>query len=217
MMDIFSLPHTTIVDKFIPKKAFDSYSTSNQKKLFTDKILRITWSYKLSPATVNLEAKDIKEIQIFKVELKIKEDIKTLLDIIDKAIPYSIIFIVEYGKHIYLSASVKHPHPLNEDNAVVDWTFRSDWFTPGTNKYKLNLKKSLDAVFQDFCTQLSEINHLSNKSFTSLIEQSKSIDSMKKEVLSLKTAIAKCRQFNQKVELNIKLKSAESKLKKMLY
>jgi hypothetical protein len=52
---------------------------------------------------VNLEAKDINEIQVFRIELKAKEDIKTVLDIIDKSIPYNIIFVVQFESSVYIS------------------------------------------------------------------------------------------------------------------
>ena len=63
-MEVFSLPNAAKVQRVIPKNAFDAYTNAKQKKLFTDLIARITWLYKLSPDTVNLEAKEIKEIQI---------------------------------------------------------------------------------------------------------------------------------------------------------
>lgn len=127
-MELFNLPHTAKVNRVIPKNAFDAYTNSKQKKLFTDLILRITWQQKLSPDTVNLEAKEILEIQIFKIELKVREEIQSLLDIINKAIPYNIIFIVEESDAIYLSTSTKHPHPVNADNSVIDWTLEHHGF-----------------------------------------------------------------------------------------
>jgi hypothetical protein len=89
-MELFKLPHTAKVNRVIPKNAFDSYTTAKQKKQFTYLIARITWTHKLSKDTVNLEGKDIKEIQVFRIELKVKEEIQTVLDIIDKSIPYNI-------------------------------------------------------------------------------------------------------------------------------
>ncbi len=92
-MEIFDLPDKVKVNKVVPKNAFDSFINSKQKQLFTDLIKRITWEYKLSEATTNLPAKEIKEIQVFYVELKEKQEVKGILDIIDKAIPYPIIFL----------------------------------------------------------------------------------------------------------------------------
>ena len=212
-MEVFKLPASTIVNKVVPKNLFDPYTTTKQKKLFTDLIQRITWTHKLAHETVNLEAKEIKEIQLLKVELKSLERVDTLLAIIDKAVPYNIIFIVCYQENMYLSTSVKHPHPVNADNSVVDWSFKTDWFIREDNKYTLVLKKSLDAVYLDFCIQLSVRPDLLKKSLHELVEQSKSIDALTKEISHLKAAIASCKQFNQKVELNTRLSEVKLQLK----
>lgn len=211
-MDIFNLPYTTIVNKVIPKNKFDDYATVKQKKLFTDLVQRITWTHKLSTETTNLPGKDIKEIQIFKIELKTQESADSILLAIDKAIPYPIIFVVVFDQQMYISISAKHPHPVNEDNAVIDWTFRTNWFTSNDNNYALVLKKSLDAVYLDFCIKLSCITQLRIPALQKLVEQSKLIDNLTKEISRLKAAIANCKQFNQKVKLNIELTNLENQL-----
>ena len=121
---MFNLPQSAGVDKVIPKNAFDTYTNTKQKKVFAEKILRIKWLYKLSFDTVNLQGKELEEIQVFDIELKEKFDIKDLLLIIDKAIPYPIIFIIRFENLIRLSTSPKHINPNKEDTAVIDYTFK---------------------------------------------------------------------------------------------
>ena len=86
-MDFFDLPKRTKVGRVIPKNHFDTYTNSKQKKQFTDYILRITWTNKLSSEIINLDFKEIREIEVFKVELKEKIDIPGILEIINKTIP----------------------------------------------------------------------------------------------------------------------------------
>ena len=95
-MSFFNLPKQTQVNKSIPKKTFDSYINSKQKKLFIDIIDKIKWTNKLSTETINLEGKEISEIQVFEIILRRKEDIEKLLEIIDKSIPYHIIFVLTF-------------------------------------------------------------------------------------------------------------------------
>ncbi|GAB3660261.1 hypothetical protein GCM10028791_34110 [Echinicola sediminis] len=216
-MDLFNLPRQTVINRVVPKNAFDKYTNTKQKALFSSLILRITWTNKLSEETSNLKGQEISEIQVFKVELKEGGDPKSLLDIIDKSIPYHIIFVVSHRGNVFLSTSKKHPHPTNEDNSVIDWTFKSDWFTANENQFSLNLKKSIDAVYQDFCNQLSGNFKATQKSISELIDMNKNVDKLNKEIASLKSAIAKCKQFNQKVELNMKLKEVEAKWEQLSY
>lgn len=149
---------------------------------------------------------------VFRIELKVKQDIQQVLDIIDKSIPYNIIFVIEYDGIIYLSTSAKHPHPVNEDNAVIDWTFKTNWFLPSENKYILQLKKNIDAVYHDFCIQLSGKSTLVNMPLQDLIAYNKKVNVLEKEIAKLKSGIANCKQFNNKVEMNLMLKEIEKKL-----
>ncbi|WP_209403649.1 DUF4391 domain-containing protein [Pseudozobellia sp. WGM2] len=211
-MGYFNLPISTQVNKIVPKNAFDSYTTAKQKKLFVDKVGRITWVNKLSRKTTNLETKEIQEIQIFEIELKSKSNIKVVLDTIDKSIPYPIIFLMRFNSEAYLSSSTKHPNPLNEDNSVIDWTFKTNWFNPEKKKFCLNLKKNLDYVFKDFCVQLSGKPDLRKKSLKKIVEYEKQIDTVEKEILRLKAALSKMKQFNKKVELNTELNIKKQEL-----
>ena len=214
-MDFFNLPLSARVGRVIPKNAFDEYTNTKQKKLFIDCIQRITWTHKLSADTVNLDAKDIQEIQVFKIELKQKSDILKISEIINKSIPYHIVFWIEYNREAYISTASKHPHPTNDDIAVIDWTFTSDWFNKDDNSYAFNLKESLDAVFKDLCVQLTGRKDMSNQSLSNILKNQKEEDRLIKTRNKLKSEILKCKQFNQKVELNLKLKSIEWELEKM--
>ncbi|WP_258104676.1 DUF4391 domain-containing protein [Marinoscillum sp. MHG1-6] len=214
-MDFFNLPSRTKVGRVVPKNAFDEYTNTKQKKQFTDGIQRITWTHKLSSESVNLEAKDIKEIQVFKVELKEQTDILKILEIINKAIPYHIVFWVEFKEQAYISTAAKHPHPTNEDISVIDWIFTSDWFQKEDNRYIFNLKGSLDAVFKDLCVQLTGKPELGKESLRSILKNQQEIDRLKKEISKLESAISKSKQFNEKVDLNLKLKTAQKELKKI--
>ena len=214
-MDFFNLPVRTKVGRVVPKNAFDEYTNTKQKKLFTDCIQRISWTHKLSADTVNLDAKDIQEIQVFKVELKQKSDILKILVIINKSIPYHIVFWVEHEQEAYISTASKHPHPTNDDVAVIDWTFTSDWFNKDDNSYAFNLKGSLDAVFKDLCVQLTGKPELGKQSLGSILKNQQEVDRLKKEISKLKSAISRSKQFNEKVRLNQKHILLKNQLNKL--
>lgn len=208
-MAIFNLPYQTEVNKVVPKNAFDGYINTAQKRQFIDLISRIYWTNKLSPDSINLPAGEIKEIQVFEITLKSEGNIKSILDIIDKAIPYPIIFTVYLDASFYVSASAKHPNPLNENNTVIDWNFKSEWLKVDENPFFLNLKKNLDFVFTDVCQQIAGLDLSGNVTVLQLVESNKQIVKLRKEIERLKSAITKAKQFNQKVELNQRLKEAE--------
>ena len=206
-MTYFELPKSTIVNRFIPKNAFDDYTKSSQKKKFTDFIDKITWLNKLSKETINLDGNDVREIQIFEIKLKTKEKIQPLLNIIDKSIPYHIIFILSFGEETYLSTSKKHNHINNENIAVIDWNFISDWQLSTKKKVKLNLRESIDFIYTDFCSQISGFQ---SKNIREIIENDSSKTKFKKQIEELELMIKKEKQFNQKVQMNEKLKALKN-------
>ena len=211
-MKVFDLPYSTEVNKVVPKNAFETYSSPKQKKQFTELVQKITWLNKLSVDTTNLNSIEIKEIQIFHFELKSKQKIDSLITVVDKAIPYPIVFIISMENEFYISTSKKHLHPLNEDNAIIDWRFESEWILKEDNKFNFNLKKNLDEVFFDFCNQLVPPSKQILKTVEELVEYDKNVSSISREINRLDIAIKNSKKFNKKVELNMELKIAQQKL-----
>jgi hypothetical protein len=209
---MFQLPDSTIVNRVIPKNSFDNFSTSSQRKQMSEFIQRITWCNKLSTETTNLNSKNIVEIQIFLIELKEKKKIDNLISLIDKFIPYHILFVVKFENQYYNSISKKHPNPLNENVAVIDWVFKTDWTENMIIKF--NLKKSIDFVFEDLCNQISNPK-TERVDLDILVEFDRKNKQLEKEINTLNNAILSCKQFNKKVELNLKLIKLMDELKKI--
>ena len=214
-MDVFNLPHSTKFGKVVPKNSFDGYMNTKQKKEMANLIARIVWANKLSKTTVNLETAGIDEIEVFTIELKVKTNIKGILDLMDKASPYHIIFVITYNGSYYLSTSAKHPHPGNADNSVIDWNFKSEWFEGGESPYKINLAKSLETTYLDFCKQLSGESS-SKTDISGLVEKRKEIAQLEKEIARLEVRVRTAKQFNKKVELNRELNDKKAKLNNLI-
>ncbi|WP_028524495.1 DUF4391 domain-containing protein [Runella limosa] len=210
-MSYFKLPETTKVERIIPKNSFDAYINAKQKKKFVDLIERIRWANKLSFETINLSGEEIQEIQVFTLELRARDGFDEILDIINKAIPYPIIFFVEYKEQFLISACRKHPHPLNEDNTIIDWVFKSDWIAFNNSPFELRLKKNLDFVYFDLCRQLARKSE-KIKSLAELCEHEQKIKQLTSAIHKLETTISKSKQFNRKVELNLELQSMKKAL-----
>jgi len=211
---LYNLPPSTEVYRNIPKNAFDSYANTKQKQMFTDLVAKITWKYKISEDTVNLSGNDIKEIQIFEIQLKEKKDISTILDIIDKSIPYHIIYVIVFQEELMFRTAKKHHHPTNRDNAVIEWNFKSGWSNMADCEYRLNLKKDIDFVFKDFCSSINnDDNHF--ETISEMITHQSQIHFLEKEIFKLKSQIKQCKQFNEKLDLNVQLNSRIQEKEKM--
>lgn len=204
-MNLFNLPIQTIKNKSVPKKNFYKYTNSKQQQLFVDIIDKIKWTNNISSETINLSANEIESIQIFEVTLKKKNKIETLLNIIEKAMPSHNIFIILFEDEMMLYTSKKHSSPTDENNAIVDWVFSTEWFKVKNNNYKLTLKESIDFIFKDFCFQISNRISESNTDLSLLIEKERALKDLDTKILKLEAQIRNGKQFNKKVELNIEL------------
>ena len=202
---MLKLPASTIVDKIIPKNSFEEYATAKQRKLLSSHVARIKWLNKISIQTVNFQGKEINEIQVFEMELKGKFNINELMLLINKVIPYQILFVLRFNEEVMYSVSKKHIHPANENQAVVDWTFSTVWMNVTDDQFEIQLSNSLDFVFRDICFKISGKNTGKEKDIETLIAKELQQKQLNSEIEKTLKAIDKCRQFNKRVELNQKL------------
>jgi Domain of unknown function (DUF4391) len=194
------------------KQLLTVVANNRQKQILSSQVERIRWTNKLSPETINLAGKIVKEIQVFEITLRSEASIHTLLDVIDKAIPYPIIFQIHFGDKYQLRTSAKHLNPLNENTAVIDWTFSSSWTA---TKFSLSLERSLDHIFFDFCMRISGARtNLAQLSELIDFERQRSI--LGKKIKRLQTELNKAAQFNRKVALNLALIEAKGALAQLV-
>ncbi|MFT5913269.1 MAG: hypothetical protein ACI9XO_004816 [Paraglaciecola sp.] len=204
MMKTFDLPKSTELSRSIPKNAFDKYINTKQKKEMTDFIKRMTWINKLSTQTTNLPSKVITEIQVFLIELKIKNDISTILELINRAIPYHIVFVLKYEKEQLISTVIKHNHPQKLNESVVDCTFKTDWFEAANNPVNIVLRESLDWTFIHLCSQITGRKPTQN-TYSDFVSLELEIKNLEAKISGLERQMQREKQFNKKVELNMAL------------
>lgn len=212
---MLALPHTTVVNRVVPKNSFDKYISTKQKKQFTDYVERIKWTNKLSKETIKLEGKEIKEIQIFEIHLKKKLENEEVLNIIDKNIPYHIIFVLLIENEILFSVAQKHSNPTSEDTCVIDWRFNTGWLENENRLFELDLKKNLDHIFTDFCLQVSSKNEHRGKSLQDIISTEQARKQLNVEIKKLESEIKNCKHFKRKVELNLILNDKRKELENL--
>lgn len=213
-MIIFELPPSTFVNRIIPKNAFESFTNQKQKRIFIDDIDKIKWVNKIARDTVNLEGKDVQEIQVFDIQLKKTDNTKDILEVIDKAIPYHIVFILTFGDEIMISTSKKHFHPTIEDKSIIDWTFSTKWFIETESNYQFNLKQNLDFVYADFCQQLTDTKQ-ENKSIDDIVKFNAQMRDLQRQIQQLENKIKKEKQFNIRLSLHLELQGLKEKLLKL--
>lgn len=170
---------------------------------FSKYVQRITWKYKLAENTIRIKKwKNVEEIQIFEVILKEKELPKKVFSIIDKIIPYPILYECRYNDHVaYVISYNKEYYSTDRDEEIefdLTWT-------------------NLDRVYQNIISKFITEEHIeTEESFEELIDWKHKKEELEKEIDKIKNKIRKEIQFKDKVKLNIELQKKEKELKELL-
>ena len=211
-MDL-KLPKSTLLNKFIPKSIFFKKTVVNSKLKdeFTNKIQRITWKHKISEETFWIsKTNKIQEIEIFEIKLKEKIIPKNVLKIIDKTIPYPILYIFTYKNDYSYWITLKW-EKLFELNSKVDYYFSSWNENIKFNFNWIDIEKVLENIIKKFIKDIE----IDDKKFDEIIKTDNARIFLEKEIDKLKNKIKKEKQFNKKVELNKLLLEEKSKLEKL--
>jgi hypothetical protein len=209
----FELPQSCAVGQNIPKNAFHAHFTPAQRKTLSKCIERINWTHKITSTNSNLRKEDIEEIQIFHLALRERNNLAPLCEAIEKVIPYTLILWLEFEGEAFISSSQKHPHAVQLNRAVIDWTFKSDWFSVEACPYSLILETSLDQTAKHLWIQLSGKAYDPEISPARIVEDQQAIYHLTTQITKLQSRIASERQFNRRVELNQQLQTAQRELK----
>jgi hypothetical protein len=192
--DNFKLPKTAFVNKFIAKSKFYEKAALNTKlqKEFIDKIQKITWKYKLAESTIGItKTAKVTEIQIFEIELKEQVIPKNVLRVIDKAIPYQILYRFIYKENEAYAITLK-------ENSVENYYF-SDWNEGKIFDFTgIDLERVYQKIIRAFITSEAK----TKSSFNEIIDTDNKIKAIKNEIAALENKISKEKQFNRKVDLN---------------
>lgn len=208
MNDNFKLPRAAFVNKFIPKSKFYEKAVLSAKlqKEFVDKIQKITWKYKLAESTVGISKTDkVIEIQIFEIELKSQVIPKNVLKVIDKAIPYQILYRFIYKKNEAYGITLKE-NKNAENYYFSNWNEAKNFDFTG-----IDLEKVYQKIIKTFIPRAAQ----TKSSFNEIIDTDNKIKALENERDALASRISKEKQFNRKVELNKTLLQRKKYLKKI--
>jgi len=137
---LYDFPKAAAFGRIVAKTKIYEHASPNSrvKELFVREIEKITWAYKLSPATINLPAGEgVQELQIFVITLRTETLAHEVLRAIDKAIPSPILFQLNYnGKSRYVAA-YKRISEADKSKWVISSYFETEWIADNLEKTEL--------------------------------------------------------------------------------
>lgn len=195
---MIAFPNSTQVDKRIPKQKFyeNAKISALVKRAFVDQIKNIYWRNKLSKDTINVdEGETVKEIHLIELQLYTKDFDKAVLQVINSAIPYNIIFLLVCDDEYQLSVF----HQKLYSSMWQKW-----------DDLLLNIKgRTLDEIWNSFVIQIGGIEITNDRTLEEQIAEDERLNKLKKEIEKLERMAQKEIQPKKKYELHqqiIKLK-----------
>lgn len=213
---MLNLPKSTEFNKRIPKQKFyDNLNvTAAIKQIFVEQIKTIFWKNKISPSTTNLaEGKTVTEIEIFEIKLNTPALDESILKLIDKGIPYHILFILSYDDKFQLWIGYKEK--LDRTTAFkVGQYYHTEW---SGNPEIVIQGLDMDKVYENFVRQIAgdSLSNGGNESLQESVQRQQEKENLKKQIDKLAKAVNKEKQFNRQIELNQQLKMLKKQLEVM--
>lgn len=213
---MLGLPKSTEFNKRIPKQKFyENLSvTPAIKTAFTEQIKIIYWRNKLAATTLNLApGKLVTEIEVFEIRLTSPDLDEDILRLIDREIPYHILFLLEYDGKYQAAMGYKEAASSGKAAFKVERYYRTEWLPE--DELPLHLEGlTIDAVYENFIRQIAgdRLAGSENATLKESVEQQKQREQIEKRIAALETKMKKEKQLNRKMELKAEWKQLRAQI-----
>lgn len=207
---MFAYPKQAEFNRLVPKTKIYAHARASKriKELFAKQIDEILWKYKLSPETINLPARNgVNEIQVFDVTLKTPELDPDVLQAIDKAIPFPLVFQLIYDGQVSFAVSYKRPSEADASKWVIEATFQTALHPLDVERSPLPLALDLAGIYEHIVRCHIPLPPRPGEGLAEHVARFNELEAKKKVQQQLKARLAQEKQFNRKVELNAALRT----------
>lgn len=213
---MLGLPKSTEFNKRIPKQKFYEHLsvTPAIKSAFTEQIKIIYWRNKLAATTLNLSpGEHVTEIEALELRLTSPALDENVLRLIDREIPYHILFLLEYDGKYQAAMGYKEAAGSGKAAFKVDRYYRTEWCTE--EELPLHLEGlTIDAVYENFIRQIAgeQLVGGENTTLKESVEQQKQRERIEKQITAREAKMKKEKQLNRKMELKAEIKKLKQGL-----
>lgn len=215
---MLNLPKNTEYGKKIPKtKFYQNLNLPNKvRQQFIDEIDSIIWQNKISPDTISISAgEDVAEIELIEVQVHQKGLSRNILEIIDRGIPYHIIFVLTFRNEAQIGIGYKEKIKKKDDKYRVERYFFSDWASLGSLALELN-GLNLDRIYENILRKHLPEERPQRKTLKETITLQKEIEKQTAICTALEKKVKNEKQFNLQVILNRELREARIRFENLL-
>lgn len=215
MENVLKFPSSTIVDKLVPKAAFVRHSESATalKRLLQDEFESITWLYKLTSDTLNVNpSAHVSEIDVFYCLMKGDGYGLNSFCAMDWLLPRHTFFIIEHGDKIDLLMQSKTRTIVQNSER---WEQGVTELLQDVNLNIVQLKLegfTLDAIYTNLLAQISKREIASIDDYNEQVAEQQRTEKIKRDIERLEVMRAKEAQPRKKYALHQQIKKLKAQL-----
>ena len=213
---MLNLPNSTEFNRRIPKQKFYENLTVTPalKRVFIDQIQVIYWRNKIAATTMNVAAGDtVTEIEVFEVRLNGPQLDETVLRLIDKEIPYHILFLLEYDGKYQAWTAYKETAGSGSNAFKVGAYYHTDWLPEEALPLKVD-GLSIDKVYENFVRQIAgeALQADGSETLKESVERDERRKQLEKQITALQAKVRREKQLNKQMAINGEIKKLKKEL-----
>ena len=177
---------------------------SPARRSLEDDVHAIYWTASLKDASLHLPpGKEVMEIEVFTIALWQPRIEESLLTAIDRTIPYHILYLLTYEGKTQAWISYKETAQANEAFRVEKY-YHTDWLEE--DHLPLALRgMSLDEVYENLVRAIAGAR-LHARDLREAVQEDERRAAIEKEIAALTKKRNREKQFNRKMEINVRIK-----------
>ena len=197
-------PKNTEFNRRIPKQKFyENLSVTPQiRRAFVEQIQGIWWANKIAPSTLNIEAGEtVTEIEVFTVKLCAPSLDEAVLRLIDREIPYHIVFLLSYEDKVQAWTAYKEHRARNAAFKVGAY-YHTDWMAEEELPLRIE-GLTTDAVYENFVRQIAgdALKSTAGETLKDAVEKAQAREKLQKEIDRLEKLARAEKQPKKKFEI----------------
>ena len=176
----------------------------------------IVWHHKLSPDTIPISSgEQVKEIQVFEIQLKQKQFNPIILRLIDRAVPYHILYLLTWNDEGILAIGYKERKGKADEYGRVNQYYYTEWMAQDSINPDFS-GLSLDTIYEGLVRQILPDEQPQLRNLKDTIHLQIEIEKQKRICDALLRKVKNEKQFNIQILLNQDLRKERERLNLLL-
>ena len=214
---MLDFPKSTAFGRRFPKQKFyENLDVSAEvKRLFVEQVKLITWANKLSHETMNIASGQmVREIEVFRLTLQGQELDGRVLELMDRQIPYHILFLLERPDgSARFHITYKEASQSGSNAFQLRQSYHTEWMRPENLSLNLSVL-DMDALYESIVRQIAGDAIIAPEAETlkAAVEQTQEKEKRLRQIEALRAKMRKEKNLARQMEIRREMQRLGGKL-----